>query len=48
MADENYIAIYDKEECKIYDGNTTQITVSKEEVLKGYRCPQTGQWRIPL
>jgi hypothetical protein len=48
MADENYIAIYDKEECNIYDGNTTKITVSKKEVLKGYRCPKTGQWRIPL
>jgi hypothetical protein len=48
MADENYIAIYDKHECNIYDGNTTNITVSNKEVLKGYRCPTSGHWRIPL
>jgi hypothetical protein len=48
MADENYIAVYDKHECNIYDGNTTNISISEREILKGYRCPQTGQWRIPL
>jgi len=48
ITDEDYIAIYDKEECNIYDSRTTNITVSNKEVLKGYRCPQTGQWRIPL
>ena len=24
------------------------ITVSRSEVLRGYKCPQSGLWRIPL
>ena len=48
MTDENYIAVYDKEEVNIFDGTTAKIQVSEEAILKGYRCKQTGQWRIPL
>jgi hypothetical protein len=44
----DYIAIYDKEEVNFYDVKTTKITVSEEAVLKGWRCPAAGLWRLPL
>ena len=48
FADADYISIYDKNEVNIYDARTTKINVSEDSVLKGWRCPQTGLWRIPL
>jgi hypothetical protein len=44
----DYIAIYDKEEVNFYDAKTTKITVLEEAVLKGWRCPEAGLWRLPL
>ena len=40
--------ICDDAEVNIYDGRTVKITVSEESVLKGWRCPRTRMWRIPL
>ena len=48
MADANCIAIYDNDEVNFYDGNTVKIEVSEEAVLRGYKCPQTKLWRVPL
>ena len=48
FAEADYISIYDKDEVNIYDALTTKITVSKKAVLKGWRCPITRLWRIPL
>ena len=48
IADEDYTTIFTKEGVDIYDNRTTKITISKEAVLKGYRCRDTGLWRIPL
>ena len=48
MADADYVTILDKNELNVYDGRTTTIKVSEKAVLKGYRCKQTGLWRIPL
>ena len=42
------MSIYDNTEVNIYDGRTVKITVSEEAVLKGWRCPRTRMWRIPL
>ena len=36
------------DEVNIYDGRTATIIVSEEAVLKGWRCPQTKLWHIPL
>ncbi len=44
----DYIAIYDKEEVNFYDAKTTKITVLEESVLKGWRFPAAGLWRLPL
>ena len=48
FVDANYIAVFDKEEVQIYDANNTQITVSRAAILRGWRCPDTKLWRVPL
>jgi hypothetical protein len=48
FADAGYTAIYDENEVNFYDAKTTKITVSVEAVLKGWRCPCTNLWRVPL
>jgi len=44
----DYVAIYDKKEVNYYDAKTTQINVSNEAVLTGWRCSKTRLWRVPL
>ena len=48
FAKAGYVSICDDAEVNIYDGRTVRITVSEEAVLKGWRCPRTRMWRIPL
>jgi hypothetical protein len=48
LVDADYIAIYNKQEVNFYDATTTKIVVSEEAVLKGWRCPVTKLWRVPL
>ena len=48
FTDVDYISIYDGDEVNIYDGHTTRIKVSEKAVLKGWRCPATKLWQIPL
>ena len=48
LASAGYIKIYDGKEVNIYDSNTTKIIVSEEAVLKGWRCPKSTLWRIPI
>jgi hypothetical protein len=48
VVDADYIAIYDKEEVNFYNAKTTEITISEESVLKGWRCPAAGLWWLPL
>ena len=47
-ADSGYVSICDGSEVNLYDGQSVEITVSKEAVLKGWRCPQKKLWRITL
>jgi hypothetical protein len=44
----NYITIFDKEEVNIYDANNTIIAVTRGTILRGFKCPMTGMWHIPL
>ncbi len=44
----NYITIFDKEEVNIYDANNTIIAVTQGAILRGFICPASGLWRIPL
>jgi hypothetical protein len=44
----NYITIFNKEEVNIYDANDTIIAVTRGTILRGFKCPMTGMWCIPL
>ncbi len=44
----NYIVIVDKDEVKIFDANNTKLTVSRAAILRGWQCPETKLWCIPL
>ena len=48
FADVDYITIFDKDEVNIYDSNDVKITVTRGAILRGWRCPTTGLWRVPL
>ncbi len=48
MADHGYIAVFDKNEARIYDGTTTTITSSEEPIIVAPRCEDTGLWKIEL
>ena len=48
FAKSNYAWIFDKDMVNIYDMNNTEIKVSISAVLKGWRVPKEGLWRIPL
>ena len=44
----NYATIFTKDMVHVYDMNNTKIEVSRSAVLKGWRVPKEGLWRIPL
>ena len=48
FAEAGYISICDGEEVNIYDGRTARIEVSEAAVLRGWRCPRSKLWRVPL
>ena len=48
MADEGCVTVFNENECNIYDGKKVKIVISEKSVLKGYRCKNSGLWRIPL
>ena len=48
MADDGYVTVFDENECNIHDGKKVKIIISEKSVLKGYRCKNSGLWRIPL
>ena len=48
FADAGYISICNDKEVNIYDGRTYRILVSERSVLKGWKCPHTKLWSVPL
>ena len=48
FAESKYITIFDEEEVNIYDATNTKVTVSRGAILRGWRLPEEGLWRIPL
>jgi len=46
FADAGYTAVYDKEEANFY--NSSAVKIDEKTVLRGYRCPRTTLWRVPL
>jgi hypothetical protein len=43
-----YAVVCDNKEGNYYENATTKIVVSKDAVLKGWRCPCNKLWRVPL
>ncbi len=49
MADNGYIAVFDKTEARIYDGTTTTITASLgKPIIVAPQCNNTGLWKMEL
>ena len=48
FADAGYRSICDRSKVKFYFGQSVKIPVPEEAVVKGWRCPNTKLWRIPL
>lgn len=48
FADVGYITIFDGEEVNIYDGLRANLKIHEKEVVKGWRDPAMGLYRIPL
>ena len=48
FVEEDYVQVFDKEEVNIYDANDVKITTTRGAVLRGWRVPKEGLWRIPL
>ena len=43
-----YISVCDRNEVNLDDSRTARIVVSEEAVLKGWFCPHTKTWQIPV
>jgi hypothetical protein len=48
MADQGYMAVFDKTEARIYDGTTTTIAASGDPIIIAHRCDNTGLWKMNL
>jgi hypothetical protein len=48
LAEADSVAIYNKQEVNFYDATSTKIVVSEEAGLKGWQCPVTKLWCVPL
>ena len=48
MAEHWYIAVFDKNEARIYDGTTTMITALEEPIIVAPRCDNMGLWKMTL
>ena len=48
LAEIGYVSVFDNDEVNIYDSHNTEIKVSRSAILKGWKCPESGLWRISL
>jgi hypothetical protein len=48
MADADYIAVFNKNEARIYNATTTFVTATKDPILVAPRCQDTGLWKLVL
>ena len=48
LADANYITIFTPDEVKVFDAEISKLHITGEAVMKGWRCPKTKLWRVPL
>jgi predicted aspartyl protease len=48
LANANYVTLFTKNEVQVFDAEASKFKVKGEVVMKGWRCPETKLWRIPL
>jgi hypothetical protein len=48
MADPDYIAVFNKNEARIYDATRTIMSASKDPLLIAPCCQDTGLWKLDL
>jgi hypothetical protein len=48
MADQGYMAVFDKTSATIYDGTTTTIAASGDPIIIAHQCDNTGLWKMNL
>ena len=48
MADADYATVFTKDEVKIFDTEAAKFHAEGKEVMRGWRCQETGLWRLPL
>jgi hypothetical protein len=48
FAEADYNTVFNKEQVNIYDVNNVVISVTRGAILRGWRDPRTGLWRISL
>ncbi len=48
MAEHGYIAVFNKNEARIYDGTTTKLMASGDPIIVAPWCDNTGLWKMEL
>ena len=48
LADAEYATLFTKDEVTVFDTEAAKFQVEGKVVLRGWRCEDTGLWRIPL
>ena len=48
LADANYITVFTQDKVQVFDAETAKFHVEGKLVMKGWRCPNTGLWRVPI
>ena len=48
MCDAGYFSVFNREEVRIYDAETTKVVIFKPPVLKGWHDKISTLWQIPL
>jgi hypothetical protein len=48
MVEAGYMAIYNDKEVNFYNSMTNKIKVLAEAILKGWQCPRSKLWHVPL
>jgi hypothetical protein len=44
----DYITVFTQDEVQVFDAETAKFHVEGKIVMKGWRCPNTGLWRVPI
>ena len=48
LADAGYVTVFTNDEVKIFDAAATPFQLQGSIIMKGWRCPRTKLWRVPL